>query len=730
MNCIRLRIVLPALATLAIAVLAPTKLAPRAAADEAGPFNPARVPANRWVKLSPGGDAPVSPRLGYEGACVWDPQQRVMIRYGGHNQGGGGEQGSEIWTFDPLTARWKLHETNTSPPGICCGQQNVFDPISGRYVRFPAFSGSHGWQWFREIYLNDASVWTYDLSENQWRNLRPVPTPNPRPLRCASWDSQHQVIVLFGGEGSSEGTRIYDPYTNTWTAPKPERQPKFRSGGNMAYDAARRRHILFGDQFDDDPHTWAYDIVRNEWTDLKPKEMPPTNANDAVLTYDPYNQVVLAIAKVTTGKDEDARHELQTWAFDTAANAWRRLNPPEEPSESGNRARQFMFVPEWGLALLENVTKSKPGPREQQVWVYRYAQPKHTESPSAPPAELSVATSANSATVRWKPGDAKQAHAWQIERGTGKQPWLVEFERIAEVEGDRIEYVDKGLPSGVIQYYRVRGVDQSGKPGPPGHIVRTQPPLVDGLVVSVLGPQEVRLAWKPQKRSDVAGYLVQRAPVEVYTDDQLRRLKKHTPPLEQPSVGAIRRIGQFQSLTEKPLAAGATQYNDKSVDLRTPVKVSGEPLYERRFHPEQYDESGRDYPLAVYAYRVLAVNALGVASGPSAATLTIPAAVEYVYSREEGETCHVKWQANREQDLRGYRVYRMDGRFSDAMIPRLTERPIDALEFSDPQAGNSTRRYYVVAVDALGQEGFPSAPVWFNREWQSFYKPFTGPWHQ
>jgi hypothetical protein len=33
-------------------------------------------------------------------------------------------------------------------------------------------------------------------------------------------------------------------------------------------------------------------------------------------------------------------------------------------------------------------------------------------------------------------------------------------------------------------------------------------------------------------------------------------------------------------------------------------------------------------------------------------------------------------------------------------------------------------------VDALGQEGSPSSPVWFEREWKSFYAPFTGAWHQ
>lgn len=68
--------------------------------------NFAELPENTWVKLSPLENTPPSPRLGYEGACAWDSKHRVMIRYGGHNQGGGGEQGSEIWTFDPITAKW------------------------------------------------------------------------------------------------------------------------------------------------------------------------------------------------------------------------------------------------------------------------------------------------------------------------------------------------------------------------------------------------------------------------------------------------------------------------------------------------------------------------------------------------------------------------------------------------------------------------------------------------
>ena len=92
--------------------------------------------------------------------------------------------------------------------------------------------------------------------------------------------------------------------------------------------------------------------------------------------------------------------------------------------------------------------------------------------------------------------------------------------------------------------------------------------------------------------------------------------------------------------------------------------------------------------------------------------------------------CELKWAQNPEKGLRGYRVYRLDGRFDAPPIARLTLEPIAARAFTDPGAGKTGRRYHVLAVDTLGQEGLPSAPVWFEREWKRFYEPFVGEWHQ
>jgi hypothetical protein len=573
-------------------------------------------------------------------ACVWDNRHQLLIRYGGHNQGGGGEQGAEVWTFNLESAKWTLHEPNTSPPGVCCNAQNVYDPTSGRYIRFPRFSGSHGWQWARELYLNDSSVWTYDLTENRWRNRRPLPEPSIAPYRCAAWDSDQQVVVVFGGEGGREGTLIYDPWRNEWRWPRPDLEPDPRSGGNLAYDAARRRHVLFGTQFTDDPHTWTYDAAANQWRDVQPATMPPTKENDAVLTYDPINRVVLALVKVTTGEGDDARHEIQTWAYDAGANQWTRMRPATEPDAAGNRTRNLIFAPELNLAILENCTSR---PREQQVWTYRFAAGPDIDAP------------------------------------------------------------------------------------PPDRPPRT-PPIVEDLVVSVLATNRVEVSWTPPSGATPAGYHVERAVVEVWSEDQLVRLKRNTPPLSGPSAGAIRRIGPFERLTCASLPG--TSFTDASIDLTRVQTVRGEPIAEWELDPEQVDRSGRPCERGVFAYRVRAADAAGELSGPSPAVYTIPSSPQHVFSREDGAACRLKWAANPEQGLIGYRIYRLDGRWNDDPVSRLTAEPVAGTTFIDSDAGQQTRRYYVVAVDALGQEGLPSSPVWFQREWRAYYEPFVGEWHQ
>jgi hypothetical protein len=63
-------------------------------------------------------------------------------------------------------------------------------------------------------------------------------------------------------------------------------------------------------------------------------------------------------------------------------------------------------------------------------------------------------------------------------------------------------------------------------------------------------------------------------------------------------------------------------------------------------------------------------------------------------------------------------------------VARLTAKPVRGTAFTDPRATKETKRYWVVAVDALRQEGLPSAPAWHYWQFRKYYEPFVGEWHQ
>lgn len=133
------------------------------------------------------------------------------------------------------------------------------------------------------------------------------------------------------------------------------------------------------------------------------------------------------------------------------------------------------------------------------------------------------------------------------------------------------------------------------------------PRLVEDAVVSVLSvlsPTRVELTWKSSEDKSVIGYHVERAAAEVFSEDQLVRLKKQTLPLVEPSVGALRRIGPFARVTTAPIKG--TTFIDTNIDLTKPQSLTGETVYERKFNREQFDESGRPYRFGVFVYRIRA----------------------------------------------------------------------------------------------------------------------------
>jgi hypothetical protein len=569
------------------------------------------------------------------------------------------------------------------------------------------------------VLLRNSSVWTYDLPANTWTNMRPVPEPDLKPLRGAAYDPDHEVVVIHGGEGAKHNTLAYDLYTNTWHWLKPKNAPPENlSQPGFAYDAVNRVFVLFGSQFKSYAETWIFDLPKNEWKVLKTNATPPFEESSPVLAADTRNGIVLCSVRGKEG--------LETWALNVANAEWKKLDVPwqgegQDKSMNGNRNRVLLYLPDRNLFVQEIRTN-----KEQQIWTFRYAE---APEPLLRPKTVSAVVDTDlKTTVLFLQDPPGKGWTSNIYKGMGTKAWDIQWQLLEKHHKDGM-YIDReNVKKGAMAaWYRVHFVTPEGKEALGFKLVPTQPQVVQNLAVSVLGPKKTQLKWQPAS-SGVSGYEIERAVVVVYGTGQVKSIAQRLNPTSDLAAGAIKQIGPFERLA----SISGNEYIDTTADLeKGPPKSVNNPLLNKELRPDQLEPGGKPYKFTVYAYRVRPLNNVGTVGGPSPAVLTIPSSPQHVFAKEEGKTATaLKWAANPEKGLKGYLVYRHEGRFSNSKIVRLTPEPIKETTFLDKDAGSNTKRYEIVAVDALGQEGIPSQPVWSRREWQSFYGPYAKEWHQ
>jgi hypothetical protein len=687
---------------------------PGTTADPPTPPDWSKHPENCWVRQSPRAGAAV-PAFLYEGSGDYDPFTRRWVHHAGHD---GIPQGCHTFLFDPDTARWTQVFPPGSPPGVCCVDGgHVFDAASRRFVRFPGGMLGHGFQWSRGEKLKDSAVWLYDPAANTWANMRPPPYREPEkysPLAVgglnssAAYDPNHEVVFSFGGQGAGGGKNTlfaYDTPANAFYHLKAENPPSARDGAGLAYDAAHDRLVMFGSQYAADERTWLYDPNANRWEGLALDPHPPavkaTKEYSTIprMAYDPVNRIVLCV--VWLG---DRGHE--TWAFDTGKRAWTRLNPSAEPDPSKSRSRNLGYDPTRNVFILETSGAKSNRP---EMWTYRYKAAGPVAAPVVPvgfraaPVELHVVTAGGGkAAVNWVTEPIRGVDRYELYRGTGDEPWKVEFSRVGPHLADRFQ--DTGLQPGRVYTYMVKAVGADGTVRATSTRVRTQPRVPAQPVVSVIAKDRVEVAWERSAAPDVVGYNLYRGVVSVrtVTKGNPGAWRDNDPEYPEPVVCQVRDITGLKKLNDAPLTV--TTFAD-AVDLTAKGADSA------------------DYRFAVYAYVVRAVNRLGVESGPSPYALTIPSEPRNVLCREHAEVAELRWDAARESGVAGYHVYRLEGTWK---VVRLTEKPL-----SEPtvrhKVGRGETRFWVTTVDAIGQEGQPSSPAWFNHNYRGFY---DGEWHQ
>jgi hypothetical protein len=300
-------------------------------------------------------------------------------------------------------------------------------------------------------------------------------------------------------------------------------------------------------------------------------------------------------------------------------------------------------------------------------------------------------------TLTWT-GPDKSDQEYVVYRASSSHPWQAVFEKIATVAGKKFE--DLNLAKGANFLYQIRTLTKDGSMSRPTVRLHTQPRVLLKPVASVLTRTKVEVSWSVHPAADVVGYNVYRGKAVMRSVKQGKPApwKDNDPEYDAPVPVEVRDIVDLHKLNEAPVAT--TSFLDESVQL------------------DKLDVKDGEYKHEVFAYIVHAVNRLGVESGPSPYALTIPSEPTDFFNHETKGAANLEWAANPEKHIVGYRVYKLEGVWN---IVCLTMEPIKATSFKHEPGGGATR-YWVTAVDVLGQEGQPSSPVWHNRAYTGFFK--------
>ncbi|MHA2302593.1 MAG: Kelch repeat-containing protein, partial [Candidatus Thorarchaeota archaeon] len=181
----------------------------------------------------------------------------------------------DTWSFDYNTNTWTNMSPAINPPTIEWHQMTYHSGLD-RVVLFGGHLSGGGSDW-----LNSNETWTYDFNTNTWTDMDPAVAP---PGTCGSsmvYDSESDLIVLFGGwhDGGPYGsfgmdTWTYDLVSNTWTNVSTTNQPSSRSWAQMAYDSESDDIVMFGG-WENEPElwkslndTWNFDANTNTWTEV------------------------------------------------------------------------------------------------------------------------------------------------------------------------------------------------------------------------------------------------------------------------------------------------------------------------------------------------------------------------------------------------------------------------------------------------------------------------------
>ncbi|MHA2249688.1 MAG: Kelch repeat-containing protein [Candidatus Kariarchaeaceae archaeon] len=272
-------------------------------------------------------------RLSHE--MVFNPDDQKTFLFGSHGSYDG--RGQDLWMYDYPSNIWTRIFTNLSPPARS-DHSMIYDTTNQIMIMFGGITD-------RGISLND--LWVYNYNNNMWTEMHPTSKPNPRCGHTMFFDSTSNKVILFGGHvvlnnsdhRFSNEVWSYDYSNNNWTELHPINSPDPRFWHSMAYSQNTQKAIIFGGLIGGDyklGDTWIYDYPNNEWVQIFSEATPsPRELSSMVFITGEYKGILFG------GHDDFGNALGDTWSFDIITEKWSLL---PEGSNSSNKTRNLLIA--------------------------------------------------------------------------------------------------------------------------------------------------------------------------------------------------------------------------------------------------------------------------------------------------------------------------------------------------------------------------------------------------
>ncbi len=186
-----------------------------------------------------------------------------------------------------------------------------------------------------------SDTWAYKSSQNTWTQLSPATNPGARLEGAMTYDSAHDVVVLYGGlaPNPAADTWQYAPASNTWSQAGSNGAPGPIAGHSMVYDSINKKVVLFGGYTTyGGPAlngTWIYDAGTQAWTNPNPSVNPP-GAYYPSMAFDSKRGLVVLYVGTSA-----------MWGYNVATNQWLQLpvtGGPAPVDVSGSNCPQCLTL--------------------------------------------------------------------------------------------------------------------------------------------------------------------------------------------------------------------------------------------------------------------------------------------------------------------------------------------------------------------------------------------------